>query len=182
MRMHSNPEFPPFSTYPREWRSHWKWRLPVTPALGKLRQEGGKPCWQASGQYRLQNKTYPQNKTRKTNKQTNWRRNKDILHCPDYGGKDFQHNFLLAAWVSSINRSQTQRLENKGHISRLQSRIDLHRYGSEWGEGWVLEMSSAWARKWERNSSAKLPCVSGHMRKLMNAFKLLTMNRKHAGK
>lgn len=74
----------------------------MTPALGKLRQEGGKPCWQVSANtgYRARPipKTRPEKQTNKqANKQTNWKRNKAILHTPRLWGKRFSTQFLIGS-------------------------------------------------------------------------------------
>lgn len=67
------------------------------PALGKLRQEGGKPCWQVSANTGYRARPIPKTRPEKqTSKQTNEQTEKEIklfYTRPDYGGKDFQHNF-----------------------------------------------------------------------------------------
>lgn len=79
--------------------------LKMAPACDASTWEAEAGGWQAMlasfSQYRLQSKTYPQNTTRKTNKQankrTNWKGNKAILHTPRLWGKRFSTQFLIGS-------------------------------------------------------------------------------------
>lgn len=92
---------------------------------------------------------------------------------------------IFGIFIGSTSVSYQQHKHNT--VPRKQATIqgyiqgsDLHRYGSDQGEEEVLETSLAWEK--ERKVVLLLPCVSGHMGKLANAFKLFRTNKKYSVK